>query len=161
MIISTAFLTSCSGGSNSLTQTIKGDSTISDKQTKQALGVSAEVVSGTWNGLAPEVIFSDGIPSKTKFVALDRTKPIDEQVGVVSNQYVIGDIEGNRSKLDSIVVGNKLLTIIAWRNSIGYIVEIDEKNELALAEIKRIESLLQNGAVYRWIYVGSKAKLDY
>ena len=70
VVIGSALLASCGGGSDDPTRAVKSDSTVSDDPTKQALGVSVGTVPGTWKGRVPVVSVSDGIPSKTEFIAL-------------------------------------------------------------------------------------------
>jgi len=73
VVMGTAFLASCGGGSSDTDQTIQENSVASDDPTKQALGVSGGTVPNGWIGRMPPKVtnssISEAIPSPQGLIA--------------------------------------------------------------------------------------------
>lgn len=155
-----SLLASCGGGGSG------GTDSNSTAQSADAPNVTAQAVSGSasvpkaWAGRAPVLNTSGAIPiGNAQIIGADPTKPISTQAGIIESQFWI--YERDRQKIDAILKTKRYITLIAWRDSIGYLVGFDPANQNSIKELNEIKATLGEENVFERFYIGSEADLSF
>ena len=153
-LLSTILLASCGGDDSTRTQSADG----SIKRI-QAISGSASILA-TSTGGAPITNTTGSIPYNSKYtIPTDPTLPADKQTGLISNQYWVFGTQ--KAELDLILTKYKNLSIVAWREDFGYVIEVNQDDRLSIADLNALQGELGIDRVYRRSYAGPNAKLDY
>ena len=160
VVMGSAFLVSCGGGDSATNDpSTTAQSADGSIKTIQAVSGSA-TVPGTWKGRVPVLNTSGAIPFNPKYaIPTERTLPADKQTGLISNQYWVQS--ARRADLDTILKKYKNLSIVAWREDFGYVIEVNQDDRLSIADLSALQRELGINNVYERSYAGPNAKLDY
>ena len=158
LIVFMGLLSACGGGSESSpTRAATPQSFEVPNAMIQAVSGSAAVTTDS-DRREPQLNTSGAIPTNSgTIIDFDPALPKESQTAIIKNQFWIFD--DDRKKVDAILASKRHLTIMAWTNGIGYVIQLDLENRDARKELDAVRDAIGARNVFEVIYSGKNVNL--